>query len=1122
MIVCVSLCGSLRASIDGTPIEGRLQGPKAALAFAYLVLHRHKTVSRDELIGELWSDADGSPVAPDAALSTILSRLRAAIAPARLEGRSQLRLDLGERAQVDVERAFTVGRLAAAALAEGDPERAAGAAREALAVLDQPFLAGIGSRWVEERRREHEAARVANLETLARAALQIGDGALPDAERAARAAVEADPYRESARALLMQAHAACGNVAEALREYDDLRRFLREELGASPAPEITALNERLLLGEPEPAPAPPAEPARRDGLGAVPRIPAYTTPFTGRQEELAALAGHLGAIEADESRLVVVSGEPGIGKTRLVAKLMDLARDRGMLVLYGGGDDERALPFQPLAEALRAYLYAGVDEIRRSGLDSEIAELARLMPDRRLEPAASMADGDPDLQRFRLFESVTSVFVHAASAEPLVVVLDDLQWADRSTLQMLTHLIRAAEVPGSLIVAVHQESGVAHLLSMLRRHRPIDHISLRGLAAADSERLVRDRRTDLSRAMVDRLVAESGGNPFFLEELLRSLDSPPRDQGQLSIPTTVKALVERRLQVLDDGVVRMLRTAAVVGNDFDLDVARRVVGMELDEALDAMDAALDANLVVEHEHTNTVSFAHSLIRRALYSSQSRSRRARLHLAVGTELERRGAQPAEMARHFWEARHVGGAASAVRHLAEAGSLADAALAWEDAAGHFDRALRADLLTGESRPSRRGELLLALGDAHEHAGHSDAAKTAFLEAAELARASGESDLLALAALGYGRAPGDAFGADELLLRLLEEALPGLGKSSVPLRARVLGRLAVERSGLHGASEEADELACEAVAVAEACDDDLVLAIALASRHWTLSDPERVLERVTVARRSLALAIRAGDRERELAGRAWWLFDLLELGDIAGVEQQLAAYTALAGEFRHPSYDGYAAAMGAMLALLRGQHAIAADEIEHARELLERASDPDAIRIHALQRFVLLHQSGEYPAAARVAAGMSADGTSRRSLWPCLEAWAWSRAGDLERARSSLPEIDVVVENRTWLVSMTALAHVSVDTGDRELAARALERLAPFDERAAAIQGIVCLGPVAYPLGRLAALLGDRARGRRWLREAVVHSEEMDAQPAAEGAAAELADLSYEVVTSNGGAP
>ena len=249
----IRLCGPVEARAGDRELAARLPGRQGRVLLAYLTVNRDRAVPRGELIDVLWPESP--PAAADAALSALLSKLRRALGDGALSGRSEVRLTLRGDVAVDVEQAALAARRAETALRESDWSTAADAAREALAADPATFLPDCDGPWLHEQRGALELLRVRALEVLAEASL--GAGELAEATAAARAAVAAARFRESAHVLLMEAHAAAGNPAEALRAFDDLRRLLRDELGTSPGPVAMALHERVLHGR---APA-----ARRTG-----------------------------------------------------------------------------------------------------------------------------------------------------------------------------------------------------------------------------------------------------------------------------------------------------------------------------------------------------------------------------------------------------------------------------------------------------------------------------------------------------------------------------------------------------------------------------------------------------------------------------------------------------------------------------------------------------------------------------------------------------------------------------------------------------------------------------------------------------------------------------------------
>lgn len=247
----IELCGRLTVEIQGESLEARLPGRQGRMLLAYLAADRGRPVSRDELMSALWPGT--APAAPGPALSTLLTRLRQTLGDGILEGRHELWLRLPPGAVIDLEVMEARATRGEEELARGRPREALEAGREALDLTQRRLLPEFDEPWIEERRRESDERRQAMLELCARAGLMLGRHELAAAERAARALVAHNPYRESGYALLMEIHAARGDVAEALRVYDALRRLLRDELGVLPSPVLVRLHERLLgVGEPTP------------------------------------------------------------------------------------------------------------------------------------------------------------------------------------------------------------------------------------------------------------------------------------------------------------------------------------------------------------------------------------------------------------------------------------------------------------------------------------------------------------------------------------------------------------------------------------------------------------------------------------------------------------------------------------------------------------------------------------------------------------------------------------------------------------------------------------------------------------------------------------------------------
>jgi DNA-binding SARP family transcriptional activator len=496
----VELCGVLTAQIGGRRVETGLPGRKGRLLFACLVVGRQRPMSRDELIDVIWPNE--SPADPDGAFATLLTRVRTALGPGVLVGRGELALELGPGAWVDWDVARESVGAAEALLASGDAHGALEQSTQGLEIARRPLLPGMSTPWIEDRRRDLVELRAALLEIAGRAALALGGEHLPAAERNARELIEREPYRESAYALLMETHAARGNVAEALRLYDDLRCLLREELGLTPSQPLTQLAERLLAAKGTPAVSPAPVPASSPAPLPPALAAAAARPFAGRGEELARLLDAVLDRSPAAPHVLAVSGDAGIGKTRLAAAAAARAQRAGFDVLHGRGQRDCVTPYRPFVEALRRHLDHDDADARELApvLGPELAELARVVPELRpaLPDGAGAAEPDGRLQR--VSDAVAGLCAAAARRRPLLLVLEDLQWTDRDTALVLRELAYATQGGRvSIVVTFRDDASLrpelrALLLDLLREHA-LERVALSDPVAAAEPRRGRPRLT---------------------------------------------------------------------------------------------------------------------------------------------------------------------------------------------------------------------------------------------------------------------------------------------------------------------------------------------------------------------------------------------------------------------------------------------------------------------------------------------------------------------------------------------------------------------------------------------------------------------------------------------------
>ncbi len=1122
----IELAGTLRAEISGRDVATRLPGRQGRALFAYLVVNRHRPVGRDELIDVLWPVVP--PVAPEAGLSTVLTRVRRALGDGVVTGRGELRLRLDPAAQIDVEQAATAAERAERALAEGDPRAARATAEAALEILGRPLLPGIEGDWVDGLRGELESHEPVLLEVLARAALTIGDGEhLALAERVARALAERHPFRESGHSLLLQTHGRRGNVAEATLAFDRLRALLREELGTVPSSAVSALHEELLrdgrLAGPPTAES-PAAPGGATRPLPLPQIggTAAATRFVGREEHLERLRAAWQEASAGRRRLALLVGEAGVGKTRLASRLAAELHAAGATVLYGRCDEEPLGHYQPFTEALRHELRHGPASSDPAAAD-DLAQLARILPEARAAGAGAGAGDEggapapePDLEgeRYRLFEAVAGLVGRACERAPLLLVLDDLHWADRPTLKLLRHLLRHGD-PARLMVlglARDVEAGDGHplteLIADLRREQRFDRVALAGLTESETGALVAARLpVPASAGFVRGLRDQAQGNPFFMEEALRALvDARVVEPGaeataaalaSIGVPESVADIVRRRVGRLSEPAREAVTAGAAIGPQFDLPIVQALLERTAEEIIDALDEAVASGLLVEvAESVDRFAFCHALAREAIYASLSRTRRLRLHLRVARALEATGASAGELARHFFAARAVGAAGEAVRYALLAGDEAARSLAYEDSVAHYRRALEAIDADPEADEARRCEILLALGRVQWRSGDA-AARATYHEAVASARARGDAVQLGRAALGLCERYWEASAADRSHGPLIADAVEALSGEDSALRARLMARLA---ESLHFTAEQDRGLAlsAEAVAMARRLGDREALVMALMSRHVALLHIEHLDERLQLSDELLVV----GGAHRALRAEAlhWRLLDAFELGAVEEARRDHAELSALAVELRQPLLEHLALGWEGTFAHLEGDVEAAERIATRSFERAGRAQVGHAQSYVAGMLFTLRRQQGRVGELLGSMPDLASAGSANLA-WTAALALTEIETGDLEAGRERYGELvadgaAAVPRDWFWLLTVALLAESCHALGDAEQAAGLYDLLAPYGERYVQVIFAANWGSARRHLGMLAAVLERLDEAEAHLRAALAANERIGA--------------------------
>ena len=533
----------------------------------------------------------------------------------------------------------------------------------------------------------------------------------------------------------------------------------------------------------------------------------------------------------------------------------------------------------------------------------------------------------------------------------------------------------------------------------------METIRLEGLRRAEVVSLAAAHlgRGSIDRAWTQRLFEQTGGNPFFIEELLHTPLAAPAER--VAVPEGVKDVIGRRLDRLAPATLEILTLAAVLGNDFRL-AALQAVALEQrqDDLIAALEAAVAARVILEDpDEVDRFSFTHALVRETLYERPIASRRVRLHRRVAVSLEAAAlpVHPAELAHHYFQAREVGGARKAIVHSLRAAEASQAAHAYEDAEAHYERALTALEIVNRDDAAARCDVLLALGATRWRANEHDPRST-FVEALELARGLASSGRLARAVLGAGGrfyAPGDT---DDPYVGLLEEALAALEPGDSVLRVRLLARLA-EKLVFAQPPERAGELAAEAIGMARRLGEACGLAAALMGRHAALLHAEHTQERRMIGEQALAMASELGDVELGALGRHWLLYDLAEMGDLDEARRRQAELDVLAEELQQPLYRHSSLTWRCVWAGLAGRFEEAERIARESVRLAEHAEAPDAQAHFTAQLVALRREQGRLhellPEIERLAGDEPA-----AAAWRGILPLAYLDAGDPARAQAA----------------------------------------------------------------------------------------------------------------------
>jgi tetratricopeptide (TPR) repeat protein len=847
-----------------------------------------------------------------------------------------------------------------------------------------------------------------------------------------------------------------------------------------------------------------------------------TRAFVGRAAELAELKTGLRRAVGGAGNTILVSGEAGIGKTSLLTTFARDAVTSGAHVLWGrcweGKSSPAYLPFVQIARAI----VRDSDDAAIVELGPRARYLARIVPE--------LVDDEPQPgsdEITLLFDAVTALLTISARQRPLVLLIDDLHLADRSTTRLLRHVARTTAGDRVLIVGAYRDHEVradehlSALVDSLGSSSPV--LTMAGLDLGDVRRLLSDAFTSLTIELdIVHLHDATRGNPFFLDELVRLLgaEAGRGSEDQRPVPENVRESVRRRLSLLTDETREVLRLGAVAGRGFDAATLEIATGAGSSGV--PISEATVAGILRPDIEPNRHTFSHDVFQESIYAELSEDQRRELHMRIGEAMEL--AHPdgiderlPELAHHFIRSLPLGSAERAARYSQRAGRQAIDQLAYEQAVAHFERGIDALGSDSASDDHLRCELTVDLGDARWNAWDAVASSSAMLDAAELAAQIGRWDLLARAARGANTSP--VWKVDHPL-SVFKTALDLLGTQDPSARAHVLATI-VEHQQFTAEREAMLPLAMEAVSLARSSNDAQALQRALAAQRLALDGGPDAARRGALSKERLTLLLKdpRHDLTHEFSTRTDRINDLLTIGDRVGAEVEIEAARALAHVYPSPMARWAIANWDTMLSLMDGRLDEAAQRAQEAwaESLVE---DSDAQGRHSVSGALLLVES-----AVRTLRGGWAELLDilrvalERTPWPPVRSGLALALADADRTAEAKAELDILAGDRfagvsrgsLWAVTAIVTTETCALLRDVVVADVLYEELSPLANlcEPGGPWSSASFGAIARSLGQLAGLTGRYEDAFVHFEQALAMNERIASPPWIARTAADYAD-------------
>ncbi len=946
-------------------------------------------------------------------------------------------------------------------------------------------------------RENNDAHGVAGLAIPVRIGMSAGDASVHGGH------ANGDVVREAAR-LCAKADAGEILVSQALRAVYRRRSYRFQRIGLlEVGPRVEPVEGFALVWDPptahEPGRGVPLQwqLSRRPEIGKV----------VGREPELHRLVTSYERVaEGLGHEAVFISGEAGAGKTTLAAELARRAHEIGACVLVGRFDEALTLPYRPFFEGLDHLIEHSDPEALCPLMGPDIEELATVMPSlrRMVDPSETANEAHPEARRHLRYGGIVRLLESISSATPLVFVLDDIQWADAESLQLVHHLLRSTWSAHLFLVGLYRGGEVTRshplnqLLGALQREPCANMMELCNFDEDDVLALIEAATHHHGDAVAMKLARRvrwhTGGNPFFVTEVVRHLFESGAvnvdDDGHLwlrgrsdsiALPDSVSQVINARVARLGDRVAEALFVASVIGPEFDLDLLSRACETSEAELLEILERAVSERLLDEvSEPPWRFRFATELVQHSLSQELGPARRGLAHRKVALALDvEEGTVPkeriGELARHWSSTGQPTDIPRAIDLCAQAGEAALSGLAPAEAVDWYERAIEMNHRIEAPDTRRTIDLSVGLGRAQRQAGMERFGET-LCQAARLADASGDPGRLVTASLeaSLGAIPADLWRVNPEKVDILESAL-AVSPQGSPSRARVLAALCNELS-FGSTVEHRQELADEALAIARPLDDPSTLVDVSIRLAFPLDLPETRVIRLEATTETLQLA----DKMDDPVARYWSYmnhsFAALQAGRRADADRSVAAMVSLSDGLGQPWLRWISGFRQALSAVLDGDHA-AAERFAMEPLWARRAGQTyHPLTLYGAQLTGIRWQQGRLaeilPAMIDVATGF------QLPVFTAAVALAYS---DLDRPRDAEALLDRAAgrgfssmpRDASWVTALNFYSEVAVRTNARSIAGQLYELLRPYHAHYDA--NIVAFsGPVAHFTAGLASVL------------------------------------------------